>query len=96
MSHGLSPGVILQQLPDIVWREIAGETVLLDPEGSVLMGLNRSGGRMWELLDGKRSIAEVASTLATHYKQPEDAVLGDMMSFAKTLLDKNLARLVEV
>lgn len=96
MSDTLSPALVLEQLPDIVWREIAGETVLLDPEGSVLMGLNRSGGRMWELLDGKRSIAELASSLATHYKQPEDAILGDLMSFAQTLLDKNLARPVEV
>ena len=91
----LDSNSVLEQLPEIVWRSVAGETVLLDLEGSVLMGLNGSAGRMWEHIDGKRSLGELAILLADLYEQDEGQVLQDLLRFAETLLDSNLARVLD-
>ncbi len=94
MNEAIDAAAVLELLPEIVWREVAGEAVILDQEDNILMGLNGSGGRMWELLDGKRSLADIAGDLVAHYKQPEAAVLADVLRFAQTLLEKNLARVI--
>ncbi len=85
----LNPATILlrRELP---WRNVAGELVLLDQDGGVIMGLNRTGGTVWESLDGSRSLAEVASLLAERYGRDEAAVQSDVMAFARALLDRNL------
>lgn len=88
----LDAASILEPLPDIIWRKVAGETVLLDPAGKILMGLNGTGGRAWELLDGERSLGKIAGTLATHYRQEESRLLEDLLIFANSLLQAKLAQ----
>ncbi len=84
---------ILQPAPDIVWREVAGEMVLLDPEGSVIMGLNGTGGRVWSLLDGRMSLQEIAKTLANEFEINAEVALEDALAFSKVLLARGLTRL---
>jgi hypothetical protein len=76
---------------DIAWREVAGEMVVLDLQASVIFGLNGTGGQMWQLLDGRRTLADVAADLAARYQTSADRVLADVMSFAKVLVDRGLA-----
>ena len=94
MSTDIGGDTVLERLPEVIWREMAGETVLLDPAGSVLMGLNESAGRMWELIDGVRSLQSLAEELAGHYGQPEDKILADLIVFAQALLEAEVARIL--
>lgn len=96
MSQNLGPESVLAQA-DVMWREVAGETVILDGEGSVILGLNRTGGQMWALLDGKRSLSAIASVVATRYGEAaeRDRVVSDILAFAELLLERGLARAAE-
>jgi len=76
---------------DMVWREIAGETVIVDPDGEVIMGLNGTGGRVWDRLDGERSLGDIAGELAKDHGVDPDQVLGDVLAFAEQLIERNLA-----
>lgn len=84
----------LLQARDIPWRQIAGETVLLDHEGNVILGLNKAGGRVWELLDGKRTLDAIAIILATEYERPIDGVRQDVIQFAELLAEKGLVAIL--
>lgn len=77
---------------DMVWREVAGETVIVDPDGSVIMGLNGTGGRVWERLDGLRTLGDIAAELAETHGVDTDHVLSDVVAFAKVLVQRSLAR----
>jgi len=49
----------------------AGETViLLTPDSGEYFTLNEVGGRIWELADGSRSVAEIAGVLSEEYEAP--------------------------
>ena len=87
---------ILRKRPDHVFREIAGEFVLVplhrsaDEVDSIFV-MNRTGARIWELLDGSRTLLEVGSTLACEFGVHEDAALADVLEFAEKLLEAGAA-----
>ena len=82
---------VLVPAPDMVWREVGGEMVLLDPNQNKIMGLNGTGGEVWNALDGTRTLAEVASLLAARFDKDADEVIEDVLAFARVLVERGLA-----
>ena len=65
--------------PDIIFREIAGEFILVPIRNNVgdlncIYTLNEVGAKIWELIDGKREISEIRSALLEDFEvRPEEA-----------------------
>lgn len=93
MSTQLTADVVLTADSAIVWREVAGEVVLLNPNSDRIMGLNGSGGTTWKRLDGVRSLGEIASEIASEFRVERDKVLGDVVTFAAVLVERGLAKI---
>ena len=68
----------------------SGEQVVLDPEGRMLRGLNPTGARVWELLDWRRTVLEIARALATETGVDEARALADASAFLQQLLERRL------
>jgi pyrroloquinoline quinone biosynthesis protein D len=75
----LAPGVRFRRSPD-------GQGVLLIPEGVV--NLNDSAAAIVELVDGQRSIAEIASVLATRYGIDAAVISSDIDDLLQRLAAK--------
>jgi pyrroloquinoline quinone biosynthesis protein D len=71
--------------PATVWRRIGDEAVILDPEGGVVRGINLTAHAIWELLDGKRSLAEISRSFAATFAIPQDRAAADVSRFVETL-----------
>ncbi|MBI3622329.1 MAG: PqqD family protein [Nitrospirae bacterium] len=69
---------------------IDGEAVVLDIPGKTLRGLNPVGSRIWELVDGTRTLTEIARVVAGEYARSEEEVFQDVVFF----LDELAARRV--
>jgi pyrroloquinoline quinone biosynthesis protein D len=65
--------------------------VVLDPSGRMLRGLNPTAARIWELIDGTRSLDGIAATVAQEFGEPPERVLGDVSRFVTLLVEKGLA-----
>lgn len=89
-ASGLAPGSVLRLRESLAWQEVAGEVVVLDLAGMVLRGLNRSGGRVFGLLDGRRTLADVAGVIAARYGIDGERALADVLDFAAGLLRRGL------
>ena len=74
----------------VVYRAFAGETVILNLETGKYHGLNVTGGRMLQLLDGAESIAEAASAFARDYGKLLSEVEDDIRAFCKRLCERGL------
>ena len=65
--------------PNIVFRDIEGEMILVPIRRSTanlesIFTLNETAGRVWELMDGHRTLAEIRDVLVEEYDvTPEDA-----------------------
>ncbi len=85
---------------NIVAREIEGEIVIIPLVSGVgdledeLYTLNETGRAIWKLLDGKKTLAEVASVLASDFEGSLDEMERDVAGLADELIKRRM--LVEI
>jgi Coenzyme PQQ synthesis protein D (PqqD) len=74
-----------------VLAQAAGDTViLLTPDSGEYFTLNEVGGRIWELADGSRSVAEIVGLLAEEYDAPLDEIQADALEVLSQLAEERL------
>lgn len=88
----LSPDAVLVRNERLAWRVLSGEAVILYPEAGTLHRLNVTGTRMWELLDGNRTLAEIGEGLVTEFRVDHAEAVTDLRAVAGDLVDAGLAR----
>ncbi len=74
--------------PDVVFRELEGEAVILDLASGRYFGLNAVGTRIWTLLDTGTPIERIVGTIAGEYDADPEQIARDV----NTLIDELLAR----
>ena len=82
--------MIPAKTPTTASRLIAGEAVILSLDTKILRGLNAVGSRVWDLIDGKRTVEEIVEVIVADFDvAPADAA-ADVASFVAELIDKGL------
>jgi hypothetical protein len=67
---------------------VGDQAVMLDASGTIARGLNATAARVWELMDGRRTVAQIATEL-----HPEGDVMADVLAFCGALLERKLIEL---
>src|SRR5829696_5985420 len=75
---------------NVVYRDFAAETVLLNIETGMYHGLNPVPGRMLETLDRLGSVREAVNLLAQEFEQPVDVIERDLAGLCEGLLQRGL------
>ena len=52
-------------------------------------------GRVWRLVDGQRTVDQIAGRVANEFRLPHDQVLGDVLRFANKLFERGLLSYVQ-
>ena len=85
---------------DVVAREIEGELIIVPLVSGIgniedeLFTLNDTGRAIWERLDGKKSLKELARELSAEYEAPEGEIERDLIGLVQELIKRKM--LVEV
>jgi hypothetical protein len=82
--------MIVAKSPKTAWQIIEGEAVLLSMDTKVLRGLNPVGSRIWELIDGQRSLEEITGVIVQEFEVAPGVAVQDVQAFIHTLLDRGL------
>jgi len=82
--------VILSKNPATAWRVIEGEAVILSLDSKVFRGLNSVGSRVWELIDGRRSVEEIVARIVAEFEVTPEIAARDVGVFIDQLLEKQL------
>ena len=65
---------MLVRNPSVLWRELDGEAILLDPQAGCSYNLNPAGALVWKLLDGQHSVEDIVAAICEAYEvEPEQA-----------------------
>jgi pyrroloquinoline quinone biosynthesis protein D len=60
----------------------AGDThILLDPEDGRYYALDEVSGRVWDLCDGTRTVAQLIAAIGAEYEAPEETIAADVLEF---------------
>lgn len=76
--------------PDVVFRELEGESVLLNLATGIYFGLNATGTRMWQLIETHRTLAPVVVELAREFDAPPPQLEADLLELVAQLESKRL------
>lgn len=86
----LSTNFIPQRVQGSEAARLGSDFVVLDGSGRILRGLNPTAARIWELIDGRRTAAEIAHQIAIEFAASRERVAEDLLSFLSALLDRQL------
>lgn len=76
--------------PAVVARSVENEAVLLLPEQGEVKVLNEVGARIWMLVDGSRSIADIAVVISAEYDVALSDAEADTLAFLQSLAERGL------
>jgi len=79
----------------VVMRELAGESVILDLKSGSYFGLNGVGTRAWSLMGKGGSLRDVNAALTNEYDAPATVIQDELLKFAADLCDHGLCRIGE-
>lgn len=77
---------------NVVFRNLAGESVLLNLDTGTYFGLDAVGTRLWNLVAEHRSTAQVINILLSEYDVDEPRLQTDVNTLIDQLLAKGLLR----
>lgn len=78
---------------DVVFREIAGEAVILNLQTGKYFGLDEVGTRMWQLLAQHNQIEPALNDLTEEYDTTKDQLQHDLLDLVDKLA---LQQLIEI
>ena len=80
---------------DHATRKIGDETIVVPVRSRVadlesIYTFNETGSAIWALVDGERSVSDIARELAAEFDVVEESALADVRAFLATLEDEGL------
>jgi phosphatidylserine decarboxylase len=76
--------------PQLAWREIDGEIVIISPEDSQVHELNETAALVWKRSDGEQSMEEIAAGIAAEYDVSCESARKDVAELIAHLEEKQL------
>ncbi|HEY6539358.1 MAG TPA: PqqD family protein [Ktedonobacteraceae bacterium] len=82
---------MLVRNPSVLWRELDGEAILLDPQAGCSYNLNPVGTSIWKLLDGQHSAEDIVAAICEAYEVEPEQAGQDVQRLLDDLLNNKLA-----
>ena len=74
----------------VLSQEVSGETVLLDLQSEFYFGLDKTGTRIWELLQSGLSIQDLIGKMLDEFEVDRQTLEADVNALLEKLLDAGL------
>lgn len=81
----IDPEAVLALRKDVRFRRVADEGVVLVQEDGRVLGVNDSGARVLELMDGRRTLREIVDVLGREVDAEREAIEADVAAFVVRL-----------
>ena len=81
---------------NIVARDIQGELIIVPITSGIgdfedeIFTLNKTGRLIWDRMDGKKSLKDIARELAAEFKSSEEEITKDVFGLAEELLKRKM------
>jgi hypothetical protein len=82
--------VLPRPIPDVAYRELEGQMVLVHLGTNRIYSLNETGARFWELLAGGSERAEIEQQLLDEFAIEPDELRQEVDSMLTALADEGL------
>jgi len=94
-GRALDGRAVLARKREIAWRAFEGEAILVVTARDEICHLNPVATFLWESLDGRTSLNELAGKLCEAFEVEREEALADALEFASDLLKRGMVEVVE-
>ena len=84
----IGPQTTISRQGDWLSADTGDGAVMMSPSSTQYLGLSATGGRIWELLEQPRTLAELCAALAREYEVTADEVQADVRAFVASLAER--------
>jgi len=84
------PSAVFRHQEHVLTSKLEDESLLLDLTSGNYFALNETGLRIWELVDGKRSVAQIANVIAREFELAAGDAASCAQAFLRTLSKASL------
>ena len=81
-------------LPEVLSREVTGETVLLDLDSECYFGLDEVGTRIWQLIREHGDLEKVYAIMLDEFDVQAEQLEKDLDALVRKLADNGLIEIV--
>ncbi len=78
--------------PDLPFRVVDEEVVIVSPPKGEVTVLNETAAKIWQLLDGKRTLKQIADILTAEFEVKREKAYSDCLDFIKKLEQKGFVQ----
>lgn len=96
MKDPVSLDTVCTPSEDIVAREIEGDIVIVPLVAGIcdaedeLYTLNQTGKAVWDMLDGQRTLGQVAAALVREFEAAQPEIEADVLGFAAEMIRRGI------
>jgi hypothetical protein len=76
--------------PEVMFKEVTGEMVLLDLSNEQYFGLDKVGTRVWELIASKEKFGSIVDALGAEYEIDRETLSADLSHLVASLEKEGL------
>ena len=89
----IDDGTSIVRVHDAITAEMGDETVILDNATGVFIQLNRSAGRIWNLLEVPQTVPSLCALLVERYDVSTDICRIEVIAFVQDMAAKGIVTL---
>jgi hypothetical protein len=86
----MGPESLPRRADRVVLQRVDGQAILLHVDTGRYYSLEEVSGRVWDLCDGKHSVAAITAGICREYEAPADAVERDVLTFLREMAEEQL------
>lgn len=90
MSETVNNSAVVRRNPTIIHAELEGEVVLLNADTGKYHGLDKTGTRIWNLLEEDTSVPDLCRQLREKYEVSEEQCMADLILFLEIMAENRL------
>jgi hypothetical protein len=79
-----------------LWRAIDTETIVTSLDGAQKLFLNPVASIVWELADGRRTIADIVAAVCDRYDVSPEVALADILAWAEWLAARQMLSIADI
>ena len=77
--------IVLSRSPDAASRTYDGQATIVLPSRAEVKVLNEVGSRVWESIDGRRTLGEILDAVLAEFDVPREKATADVIEFVGAL-----------
>ena len=70
--------------------DVDGERVVLSPKDYAYFGMKGAGARVWDLVDGSRTVDDIVEALKTEFEASDETIRAETLAFLDALVTAGL------